>query len=415
MRLAFVDLQFSWPPKGGAEINVFRSANGIRSVLGHEVKLFVRGRQGSWERGAIETSEIPFPVEVVPGSESRKPAAVAKRMREAVDAWAPDAVMVCFGFFLKPYVVEALAHYPLALRYYAYEAACPRDFRLFKEGKPCPKNYLETPDTCRRCTLHYRGREIAGARPIPYIQEYLDTRAYTPAYYRRTVEALGKARVIIASNPAMAEHFRGLGPEIVEVPGEVDLRDFRPPPDRPERSRAVVLMAGRSDDPTKGFGVLMEAARILERERYDFEIWVTQPETPPDAPDAVRAVGWHDPAGLYRLYEGADVAVVPSVWEEPFGRVAVEAMAAGLPVVATRVGGLQRIVLDGETGFLVPPADSHALADALRRLITDRGARRRMGSAGRARVEQEYAWERVIAKHYPPILDKLAGAEEAAR
>jgi len=413
MRLAFVDLQFSWPPKGGAEIDLFHVIKGIQD-LGHEVKLFIRGHQGSWERGKIDTAALPFPAEAAPGSESRRPATVAERMRQAVDSWAPDAVIVGFGFFLKPYVAAALSHYPLALRYYAYEGACPRDFRLFKEGAPCPENYLAGPGICRRCTLHYRGREIARARPGPYIQEYLDTKAYAPAYYRRTMEALGKARVIIVSNPIMARHFEGIGPEIIEVPGGVDLSDIPPPAEHPPRERVSILMAGRGDDPAKGLHILIDAVRELAAERDDFEVWVTQPEPPADAPPQVHAAGWRDPAGLFALYQQMDAAVVPSIWEEPFGLAAVEAMAAGLPVVASRVGGLQRIVVDGETGVLVPPADSRALADALRRLITDRGMRRRMGAAGRGRVEQEYAWERVIAKHYPPILEKLAGAREAA-
>jgi glycosyltransferase involved in cell wall biosynthesis len=73
------------------------------------------------------------------------------------------------------------------------------------------------------------------------------------------------------------------------------------------------------------------------------------------------------------------LGVVPSVWEEPWGQVAAEAATVGKAVVATRVGGLQDIVLDGQTGVLVPPNDVAALADALDRLMASPELRERMG------------------------------------
>jgi glycosyltransferase involved in cell wall biosynthesis len=75
----------------------------------------------------------------------------------------------------------------------------------------------------------------------------------------------------------------------------------------------------------------------------------------------------------------------------------LEAMATGLPVVATAVGGTPEAVVDGETGLLVPPRDPEALAAALERLIADEPLRRRMGAAGRARVEAHFSVERMVA------------------
>jgi glycosyltransferase involved in cell wall biosynthesis len=82
-----------------------------------------------------------------------------------------------------------------------------------------------------------------------------------------------------------------------------------------------------------------------------------------------------------------DVAIHASTNPEPFGRVLIEAMALGRPLVAPREGGPLEIVVDGETGILVPPRDASALAAAIERLIDDPELRRRMGDAGRARVD----------------------------
>lgn len=85
--------------------------------------------------------------------------------------------------------------------------------------------------------------------------------------------------------------------------------------------------------------------------------------------------------------DAMDVAIHASTNPEPFGRVLIEAMALGRPLIAPREGGPLEIVVDGDTGILVPPRDPSALAAAIDRLIADPELRRRMGAAGRARVE----------------------------
>jgi glycosyltransferase involved in cell wall biosynthesis len=90
------------------------------------------------------------------------------------------------------------------------------------------------------------------------------------------------------------------------------------------------------------------------------------------------------------LMAAAEVVVVPSS-EEPFGRVALEAMSVRRPVVGTRAGGLPEVVEDGRTGLLVDPDDPGALADALRRLLQDADLRRQMGAAGWRRVRERFS------------------------
>ncbi len=101
-------------------------------------------------------------------------------------------------------------------------------------------------------------------------------------------------------------------------------------------------------------------------------------------------------------------SVAPSVWAEPFGIVAIEAAAAGKPIVASEIGGLRDIVIDGETGLLVAPADAEGLRAALARMIADAGLRARMGEAARARAA-EFAPDRVV----PRFEDAYLAAIEA--
>ena len=92
---------------------------------------------------------------------------------------------------------------------------------------------------------------------------------------------------------------------------------------------------------------------------------------------------------LIDLFQSSDIFVLPSL-AETFGIAAVEASAVGLPVVASRVGGLTDIVVDGETGLTVPPRDAQSLGHALRTLADSHEVRRQLGVAARLRAEQHF-------------------------
>jgi len=96
-----------------------------------------------------------------------------------------------------------------------------------------------------------------------------------------------------------------------------------------------------------------------------------------------------------QILAASDIFVLSSNWEG-LPRSIIEAMMAGLPVVATRVGGVPELVADGVTGFLVPPRDPDALAEALQKLIADPELRRRMGQAGREKALKEFTLGRML-------------------
>jgi glycosyltransferase involved in cell wall biosynthesis len=110
-----------------------------------------------------------------------------------------------------------------------------------------------------------------------------------------------------------------------------------------------------------------------------------------------------DPAPFHRA---ADFAIVPSHWES-FGLSAAEAMASGLAVAASAVGGLTDYIVDGVNGLLVPPQNPGALAAAIQRLIDDASLRARLASSARETVRQFD--ERVVLDRFGAVLDRLAG------
>jgi glycosyltransferase involved in cell wall biosynthesis len=192
---------------------------------------------------------------------------------------------------------------------------------------------------------------------------------------------LRRARLVIAASNDLAERARALGArEVRVIPSGVEL------PERvgTEAEPAEVLYAGRLSA-EKGVLELLDAAAGLNlvvagdgplRDRIPF----------------ARGFVPHDE--LQQLYARAAVVACPSR-REGFGVACLEAMAHGRPVVATRVGGLLDLVVDGETGIVVPPRDPAALRSALERLLADPDLRRRLGSAGRERARTHFSWERV--------------------
>jgi glycosyltransferase involved in cell wall biosynthesis len=99
--------------------------------------------------------------------------------------------------------------------------------------------------------------------------------------------------------------------------------------------------------------------------------------------------------------------VTPSILPETFGLVALESAAVGKPIVASAIGGLKDVVVDGETGLLVPPGDPDALAGAIRRLIDDRELRLRLGAEGEKRAEK-FSPEAVVPRFESAYRDALA-------
>jgi D-inositol-3-phosphate glycosyltransferase len=262
-------------------------------------------------------------------------------------------------------------------------------------------------------------------------------------------QILEAANCIVATSPQEEETLRKLFASqgcIEVIPCGTDISNFHEIPKAEARTKlgfsadeAIVLYVGRFD-PSKGMETLVQACALLQEKAGQ-----TQPESAasdtltPIAPNSLRLVivGDYDPndedglerqrieqmvreAGLSdqtRLvgrvghnllplyYTAADVCAIPSHYE-PFGMVAIEAMACGTPVVASDVGGLRFTVVPEETGLLVPAKNAEAFAQAIERVLTDEVWARRLKKQASARVQENFSWSGV-AVHLSDLYRRL--------
>jgi glycosyltransferase involved in cell wall biosynthesis len=138
----------------------------------------------------------------------------------------------------------------------------------------------------------------------------------------------------------------------------------------------------------KGLEFLLRAYADLKSAPPLVLIGYDCPDTPKEWPPYVTVLKNWPHGAVMRAWRRSMLGVVPSICQETFGLVALEAMTAGKPVIASRIGGLPEVVVDGETGLLVEPANARALTAALERLIACPSLRAQMGAAGRARSDQ---------------------------
>jgi glycosyltransferase involved in cell wall biosynthesis len=202
------------------------------------------------------------------------------------------------------------------------------------------------------------------------------------------------------------------------IPNAIELSVFTPPRQRSQDGPVRLLFVGRFNA-FKNVEALLEAAGQLKAKGIDnFELQLIgdgerrsnleRLTVEKQLTRHVHFLGWVDRKAIVDRYRQADLFVTATTWEGMPNTV-LEAMACGLPVVATRASGLQELVREGVNGYLVDLNDSAALANCLAELIDNPYERQRMGKESRKVAEQEFAWE-YIAEQYVQIYKKIAGA-----
>jgi glycosyltransferase involved in cell wall biosynthesis len=238
------------------------------------------------------------------------------------------------------------------------------------------------------------------------------------------------ASAVIANSHSTANAVRGWLPEglLHIVPNGIDLEKFEAVRPVAQRDRLVVAMVANMTSAVKRHELFIEAAgRVASAVPVEFRLYGHLPSSPRVAAECRRRleeirlterfhlVGFlADPAQIM-----SEIDVLVHVAEgESFGRVVVEAMAAGRPVVGVRGGGVAEIVSDGETGLLADVNDPEGLAKHINTLLGDADLRERMGTRAKQRARSEYSIQRCAAgvrQAYCEAMNRPLGKSSASR
>jgi glycosyltransferase involved in cell wall biosynthesis len=331
------------------------------------------------------------------------------RLRKAVREFKPDVAHVkMFLTQLSPLILPALQTVPTV--YYAswLRPICPTGIKKLPNGMACSSV------AGKACLTN-------GCLPL-FDWVPLMAQMALWKHLRNDVEIVSNSnatRSRLVADGLKSEHV--IMPGVSQKPAPATLSE------RPTITAAARLV------PEKGIDVLLDAFAILGRAMPEAQLLVAGdgPERESLAARAqrlglastVRFCGWLPHTEMDRAFAGAWVQVVPSVCEEGCGNAAIEGMMRGTAVVASAIGGLREVVQHESSGLLVPHGDPAALAESLRRILTDRSLAERYGAAAQTYARAHFSddanadaflalYERLIAARLTP---RLAATSERGR
>jgi glycosyltransferase involved in cell wall biosynthesis len=285
----------------------------------------------------------------------------------------------------------------------ALEARGPRDLRVI--GRLAHLIHEQRFDTVLSFLMHANVAAALASTTCPgvrFLQSIQTTQAYPRWHWMMQRVSAHRAEKIVVPSPSVAEAARRWAnveeKKIVIIPNGVDLPASLPPAVPPAMPHRVVFL-GRLDPIKRLPDLLTAMASLRGFARLDVFGEGSQRrflEKQIAALDIGSSVMLHGAVAEPKsVLAGAEVLVLPSQ-AEGFGLVLIEAMAAGVPVVATEAPGIRDVVMDGETGLLVPVGSPAALAEAIRRVLADDSLRHRLAVAAFADVRRRFTWETAI-------------------
>lgn len=371
----FLHLSDRLSARGGADRHLLGVLDNLQGEI--STRLLVGRDDGSLPQ---EESALIGPWEVIKGLargglRKRGAEAASGRLQAALAEYTPDLTHV--QNIMDPALLDMAALMgPAVITIQDHRFFCPALGKLKPSGAICHDSSLN--QACLDC---FDDADY-GARLLALTKERLKAVAGM-----KTVLVLSR---YMAGELTAAWRAQGLAPPPVRVIPPF-VHGFRPLPRRGPGD--YHLMASRLVK-RKGLEAALAAAR-----RLDLPLWIAGDgplrqrveRAALESDGRVRYVGWADRRGMARLLAGARSLWLPSLWAEPFGIAGLEALAAGVPVVASRSGGVAEWLDDGVSGFLIPPGEVAALASAARRLEAEPGLAAEMGRTGAERVARDFA------------------------
>lgn len=377
---------------GGAEVGALTLRNGLR-LRGHDARLFAARTQPDDEADSVaDYTCLGTTNRFRTLLQTANPWAYWK-LRHVLADFKPDIVHVrMFLTQLSPLILPLLKMIPSIYHVVWYRPICPRGNKLLPSGVACQTN--------------------AGA--ACYRNQCLPLRDWLPLMIQmRLWSQWGSVfdRVVANSN-AVKHQLVAAGIEPIEmIWNGVPVQPARPP----LTSTPTIAVAARLE-PEKGVDVLLHAVAKIQNRIPTTQLLIAGDGSQRKALQTLaddlgitaklRMFGQVSREQVEQHFAGAWVQVVPSRWAEPFGFVAPEAMMRGTAVIASRSGGLAEIVQDGTTGFLVPPGDADALANALVTILDNRSLAEQLGSSGRQRALKSFS-EPVWISHFIDLYRSL--------
>lgn len=387
-------------PYGGAETYLL-SLKPLLERMGHVVSVAYGTRHpdlgsapGPHEHRLDETVPAPLLAENI--------AAIAER--ESADVVHYHKVFYLLELLCSPELREKI---PAVVHAHGYRLTCPDGARF--QGRPLAP--------CRSefgvgCVWSAFARKCASRRPRLLLQNYRRTRnaVHSGLLQRRILVASEFVRRCLAKNGYRRDRISVL-PYFTSLNGCAF--DARPEP-------GVLLFVGRIIR-LKGLEVLIRALsecrtrpRLLVAGDGRGESGVRALCEELGVADRVEFLGWVSDAECSRLYDRAGIVLVPSLWDEPFGIVGIEAMAHRRPVIASNSGGIPEWLQHRRNGFLVEPGNVTELAARTDELIADPSLARRMGREGRRICEQRYTPQTHVNRLLRIYQDAISEFQEKA-
>lgn len=378
-------------PQGGAEIQMLRLRQLLREK-GHDARLFTSDAQNGDQKNEADYRCLGTVSSFRTLIQTLNPWAYF-RLKEVIREFRPDIVHVkIFLTQLSPLILPLLKDIPSLYHVAWYRPVCPTGTKLLPDGNIC---------TVRAGIPCYRNGCLPIRDWLPLMTQLKLLRHWRGAF-----------DMILANSESVRDTLLQNGIDGVEVlhygiPAKPEGATLSGTP--------TVAFAGRLVR-EKGADILLRAfakvtvqipsARLLiagegpERENINLLI------SDLNISSNVTILGHLPPSEIDNTFSRAWVQAVPSVWAEPFGIAAVEAMMRGTAVTASDLGGPKEIIENGKSGFLVPPGDVDALAEKITLLLKDKELSESLGKAGRERAQSGFG-EGLYLKKLLDVYDSL--------
>ena len=392
MRILFVNDFYTPYLVGGAEIAVKQLALGLKAH-GHDI-LVVTARIGNTKQEEISEGikiyrmgyfpAFPKAIRLASGTSPGSPSTTVKNeFEKIIHSFSPDVIHFHNIWLLGPSLLQ-IPGCRKGITLHDYWPFCLRRSMLRVGGDPCPHPGFVA---CRLCRM----RAPATIRSLDLLN------------IEKERNQIGDwiRRCDFRSTPSafMAERLsRFLNVEAEIIPNGILINkknssvSTRPP---------YVLYASRATR-IKGYSLLLDA---FSNERLrDVQLWVAS-NTTKSISRNITVLGWQEPEGVQELIADAKCVVVPSLWPENAPMIILESLSQGVPVVASRIGGIPELVEDGVTGILVNPGDVEALIDAICRCYEDQDLQNSARLNGPKFINKKYSigkvleiWEKIYAE-----------------